>query len=104
GDGFGTVSPLAEAVETFRREGGKDKLVARGVKVCWAEDERSARETAFRVWPNDALPGELAQILPTPAHFEQAAELVTEQMIAESVTCGPDLDKHVAALREYQDA
>jgi G6PDH family F420-dependent oxidoreductase len=104
GDGFCTVSPVAEAVETFRREGGQDKLVAGGVKVCWAEDEQSARETAFRLWPNDALPGELAQILPTPAHFEQAAELVTEQMVAESVTCGPDLDKHVAALREYEDA
>jgi G6PDH family F420-dependent oxidoreductase len=104
GDGFCTVSPVAEAVDAFRRDGGEDKLVAGGVKVCWAEDEQSARETAFRLWPNDALPGELAQILPTPAHFEQAAELVTEQMIAESVTCGPDLDKHVAALREYEDA
>ena len=45
-----------------------------------------------RLWPNEALPGELAQILPTPAHFEQAAELVTEDMIGESVPCGPDPD------------
>jgi alkanesulfonate monooxygenase SsuD/methylene tetrahydromethanopterin reductase-like flavin-dependent oxidoreductase (luciferase family) len=28
--------------------------------------------------PNDVLPGELARVLPTPEHFEQASELVTE--------------------------
>jgi G6PDH family F420-dependent oxidoreductase len=104
GDGFCTVAPEADAVEAFRRDGGGEKPVAGGVKVCWDEDERTARETAFRLWPNDALPGELAQILPTPAHFEQAGELVTEQLVAESITCGPDLDKHVAALREYEQA
>ena len=57
-----------------------------------------------RIWPNESLPGELAQVLPTPAHFEQASELVTEEMIAESVPCGPDLERHVASLQEYADA
>jgi hypothetical protein len=56
------------------------------------------------LWPNDGLPGELAQVLPTPEHFEQAAELVTEDMIAETVPCGPDLDRHVESLQEYADA
>ena len=54
--------------------------------------------------PTRALPGELAQVLPTPRHFEQAAELVTEDMIRESVSCGPDLDRHVAAMQAYADA
>ncbi|MCW3030680.1 MAG: luciferase-like protein [Solirubrobacterales bacterium] len=104
GDGFCTVAPVKEAVEQFRANGGDDKPVAGGVKVCWDEDERRARETAYRLWPNDALPGELAQVLPTPAHFEQASELVTEQMAADSIVCGPDLDRHVERLREYEDA
>jgi G6PDH family F420-dependent oxidoreductase len=104
GDGFCTVAPVKDAVEQFRANGGDDKPVAGGVKVCWDEDERRARETAYRLWPNDALPGELAQVLPTPAHFEQASELVTEQMAADSIVCGPDLDKHVERLREYEDA
>jgi hypothetical protein len=43
-------------------------------------------------------------VLPTPAHFEQASELVTEEMIADSIVCGPDLDKHVERLREFEDA
>jgi G6PDH family F420-dependent oxidoreductase len=103
GDGFCTVAPVKEAVETVR-EGGQDKLVAGAVKVCWDEDERRARETAYRLWPNDGLPGELSQILPTPAHFEQASELVTEDQIAEAIPCGPDLDAHLQKIREYEDA
>ena len=29
---------------------------------------------------------------------------MTEEMIGESVPCGPDLDRHVEALQEYADA
>ncbi len=54
--------------------------------------------------PTKGLPGELPQVLPTPAHFEQATQLVTEEMIAESVPCGPDVDKIVAAFQEFADA
>jgi G6PDH family F420-dependent oxidoreductase len=104
GDGFCTVAPVAEAVETVRREGGPDKLIAGGAKVCWDEDEQRARRTAHRLWPNDGLPGELSQILPTPRHFEQASELVEEELIAGAIPCGPDLDAHLEKIREYEEA
>jgi hypothetical protein len=32
------------------------------------------------------------------------ARLVTEDEIAESITCGPDPRKHLAAIRKYADA
>jgi G6PDH family F420-dependent oxidoreductase len=104
GDGMCTVRPDKEGVERFRAHAGPDKLVAGGMKVCWARDEQSAQATAHRLWANDALPGELSQMLPTPRHFEQASELVDEQMVAQSITCGPDLDRHADAIREYEDA
>jgi G6PDH family F420-dependent oxidoreductase len=104
GDGYCTVKPEREAVERFRQHGGQGKLVAGGMKVCWGTDESEARATAYRLWPNEQLPGELAQILPTPAHFEQAAELVSEDMVAEAVPCGPDLDLHMEAIKRYEDA
>jgi G6PDH family F420-dependent oxidoreductase len=104
GDGFATVMPDADSIQQFRDQGGAGKPVQAGTKVCYGSDEAECVRTVHRIWPNEALPGELAQILPTPAHFEQASELVTEDMIAESVPCGPDLDKHVAALQEYADA
>ena len=73
-----------------------------GTKVCFMADEDEARETVHRLWPNEALPGELAQVLPTPSHFEQACELVTPDLL--SPPLGPDLDAHAATLQEYADA
>jgi G6PDH family F420-dependent oxidoreductase len=102
GDGFATTSP-DELIKLYRDEGGKGPVQA-GTKVCFGSDEAEARGTAYRLWPNEQLPGELAQVLPVPAHFEQASELVTEDMVAETVPCGPDLDRHLETLNEYAEA
>jgi G6PDH family F420-dependent oxidoreductase len=104
GDGYVTTAPDSDSIERFREAGGDGKLVQAGVKVCYGSDEAEARKRAHRLWANDGLPGELAQVLSTPEHFEQAAELVTEDMIAEAVPCGPDLDRHVESIQEYADA
>ncbi len=104
GDGFCLVTPDADAVQRFRSGGGGEKTVQAGAKVCWGADEAACRATGYRLWPNESLPGELPQILPTPAHFEQAVELVTEEMVAGSVPCGPDLDEHAEHLQPYADA
>jgi G6PDH family F420-dependent oxidoreductase len=103
GDGYATTSPDAELIELYRSEGGTGPVQA-GAKVCFGPDEREAVRTVHRLWPNIGLPGELAQILPTPAHFEQAAELVTEEAIAQAVPCGPDLDHHAEQLTQFADA
>jgi G6PDH family F420-dependent oxidoreductase len=105
GEGYCTVGPDREAVRLFRSEAtAHEPVVAGGLKVCWGEDEKSARDTAHRLWPNEALGGELAQVLPMPAHIEAACEPITEEMVAEEVPCGPDLDRHVKAIRAYEDA
>jgi G6PDH family F420-dependent oxidoreductase len=104
GDGYVITMPDAELIGRFRSNGGGDKVVQAGMKVCWGPDEAEARRAVRRLWPNEALPGELAQVLPTPEHFEQATALVTEEMLAEAVPCGPDLDRHVAAIEEFADA
>ncbi len=57
-----------------------------------------------RLWPNEGLPGELAQILPTPEHFEQASQLVTEDMVAQDTPCGPDVERHIEAITAYEEA
>jgi G6PDH family F420-dependent oxidoreductase len=101
GDGFCTTSPDKDAIGLYRSEGGKGPVHA-GTKVCFGRDEEEARRTAHRLWPNEALPGELAQILPTPTHFEQACELVTPDKLITPV--GPDLDQHIESLQAYADA
>jgi len=103
GDGFVTTSPDADGIEQFRDAAGH-KPVQAGTKVCWAGSKDEAIETAHRLWPNDQLPGELAQVLPTPEHFEQATELVTKEMVAGVMPCGPELDEHLESFKEYADA
>jgi G6PDH family F420-dependent oxidoreductase len=104
GDGYVTTMPDAELISRFHATGGEAKPVQAGMKVCYGPDETERRRTAHRIWPNEGLPGELSQILPTPEHFEQASSLVTEEMIAEAVPCGPDLDRHVATIEEFAEA
>jgi G6PDH family F420-dependent oxidoreductase len=101
GEGYCTTSPDKDAIDLYRSEGGKGTVQA-GTKVCFMADEDEARATAHRLWPNEALPGELAQVLPTPAHFEQACELVTPDMLVTPV--GPDIETHVASLNQYLEA
>ena len=104
GDGLCAVEPERSVVEGFERAGGEGKPRYGQMTVCWAADEASARRTAHELWAYSALPGELSQELPTPAHFEQASALVTEEKLAESVVCGPDPERHVARVRQYADA
>ena len=104
GDGFMTVQPDAEAVRTFRAAGGQAKPVQGGLKVCRARDEAQAVKTAHRLWANEQLPGQLAQELALPALFEQASQLVTEDMVASSLPCGPDPQRHLQAVRAYSNA
>jgi G6PDH family F420-dependent oxidoreductase len=104
GDGFCLVGPDGDSVSAFREQGGGDKPVHAGGKVCFGDDADECAETVHRLWPNQGLPGELAQIIPTPAHFEQACELVTKEMLAEETPCGPDLDKHIEFVQQFVDA
>jgi hypothetical protein len=39
-----------------------------------------------------------------PSHFESAAEIVTEEMVADAVACGPDPERHIKAISAYLDA
>jgi len=39
-----------------------------------------------------------------PTFFDQASELMTEEMVAEKTPCGNDPAVHVAAIKEYVDA
>jgi G6PDH family F420-dependent oxidoreductase len=104
GDGYCTVQPDAEAVNQFRSGAKRGNLVQGGMKVCLGADEARARKLVHRLWPNEALPGELAQVLPTPQHFEQASQLVTEEMVAEEVPCGPDIARHIEQIGQFAAA
>jgi G6PDH family F420-dependent oxidoreductase len=101
-DGYVCVQPNADFVRLYRESGGGDRPVQGGLKVCWGPDAAQARRTVHRLWPNEGIPGESAQLLPLPRHFAQLSELVSEDMI--SAPCGPAPEEHVKGIREFVDA
>ncbi|HWC25570.1 MAG TPA: TIGR03557 family F420-dependent LLM class oxidoreductase [Solirubrobacteraceae bacterium] len=102
-DGFVSVGADREGLESYRERGGRGPTTT-GLKVCWGEDRDECVRTAHRLWPTEALPGELAQVLPSPRHVEKATSLVTEEQISRTVACGPDPAEHVAAIQAALDA
>jgi G6PDH family F420-dependent oxidoreductase len=101
GDGLVGVGPDKSLMEAFDRAGGSGKPRYGQIHVCWAATEAEGKKTARRWWPNAAIGGELGMELPLPRHYEQAAETVTEDDVAENVSCGPDPERMVSAIREY---
>jgi coenzyme F420-dependent glucose-6-phosphate dehydrogenase len=104
GDGFISTAPQKELVQGFERAGGQDKPRIGQLTVCWARTEAEARRIAFEWWPTAALKGEVSQELALPQFFEQAAQLATEDAVAEAVVCGPDAEKHLSKIRAFGEA
>jgi G6PDH family F420-dependent oxidoreductase len=100
-DGYMCVQPNPDFVRLYRESGGRGPVQG-GLKVCWGNDAAQARKTMHRLWPNEEIPGEAAQLLPMPRHFSQVAQLVPEDMV--SAPCGPDPSVHLKAIRAYPDA
>jgi len=104
GDGFWCTGPDEETYDSYREAGGDDPSFTQ-LTVCYAEDEADAIDTVYEEWPNGAIEGELAQELPSPAHFEQAAQMVEREDIAESnIAFGPEPDEHIRSVQEAVDA
>jgi G6PDH family F420-dependent oxidoreductase len=104
GDGYISTRPDPELVRRFRDHGGNGKPAQAGFKACYAADAEEANRIAYERWRTEALPGELSQVLPSPRHFEQASQLVTPQMLTESYALGPDPERHLAMIEQYEKA
>ena len=101
GDGYISTSPDAELVQRFK-DGSGGKPAQAGAKVAFAPTVDEGVGHAHRLWANAGLPGELAQVLPSPRHFEQASQLVTEESTRESVVAGPDPQAHLDQVEFYR--
>ena len=63
-DGYINVAPDEDLLGAYREAGGRGPAQG-GMKVCWGPDEAECVKTVHRLWPNEALGGELAQVLVT---------------------------------------
>jgi coenzyme F420-dependent glucose-6-phosphate dehydrogenase len=104
GDGFIGVAPEAEVVDKFEQAGGNGKPRYGHLTACWAANEEEAKRTAHENWPNAGLQGPLNQELAIPAYFEAAAAMVEPDDLAETLPLGPDPDRWLEAIKEFEDA
>lgn len=105
GDALVSTAPNKEAVATFDAAGGKGKPKYGQLTMVYDTDEQRAKEIALEYWGYTILGGQASQELSLPKHYQEAVEgLATPENVAESVVCGPDLDKIHAAIQEYEDA
>ncbi len=102
GDGFWASGPQ-ETVTTWEEAGGEGPRFCQ-LHACVADSEQKAVRTVYEQWPNAELTGELSVILPTPTHFEQAAEMVSEEDIAAGSTLtGANPQEHIDRIESAVD-
>ncbi|WP_067502886.1 TIGR03557 family F420-dependent LLM class oxidoreductase [Actinoplanes sp. TFC3] len=104
GEGFVSTMPDGDAVKQFRSQGGGDRTAQAGFKAAFADTEEEGARLAYEKWPNAGVPGELSQVLPSPKHFEQAAQLVTQEQVKEAFVCGKDPQAHLEMIEQYAKA
>ncbi|GAA2498405.1 TIGR03557 family F420-dependent LLM class oxidoreductase [Winogradskya humida] len=104
GDGYVSTMPDGELVSQFRSQGGGEKVAQAGFKAAFAASEEEGARIAYEKWPNAGVPGELSQVLPSPKHFEQASQLVTQDMVKDAFVCGNDPRAHLEMIDQYAKA
>ncbi|MFI5937202.1 TIGR03557 family F420-dependent LLM class oxidoreductase [Actinoplanes sp. NPDC051494] len=104
GDGYVSTMPDGDLVARFREHGGGAKVAQAGFKAAFADTEEEGARIAYEKWPNAGVPGELSQVLPSPKHFEQASELVTQDMVKKAFVCGNDPRAHLEMIDTYAKA
>ena len=102
-DGYYGAWPSKGLLTRYRQLGGRGPAVGE-LKVCFAESEDNAVETALRHWRHELVPGQASQELPTTTAFDWIAKVATPEMARERWVCGPDPQRHVDAIQAYLDA
>jgi G6PDH family F420-dependent oxidoreductase len=97
-DGLISTVKTGEVVEAFRDSGGRGKPCIGRIKVCWADTVEAARETMQTWWPISSVSGLLHVDLPTPRHFEEAIELMSEPRVPEDAVLGPDPEGYLEGI------
>lgn len=103
GDALIVTEPEADLVTAYRKAGGTGPRYAE-VAVCLAHSETDGRETAHRYfrWSLGGWPVQAE--LPNPRGFAAASAHVTPEAMGEKISCGPSIEKHVAAIATYVEA
>ena len=104
------VEPDAGLIESWNAVEGARRVEPSGAKaigqipICWDPDEKTAVTRAHEQFRWFAGGWSVNADLPTPAGFAAASQYVRPEDVAESIPCGPDLDRIVDALKAFWEA
>jgi len=107
------VEPDADLVALWNATAGTTKIGptevdgARAIgqiPICWDPDEKAAVARAHDQFRWFGGGWDVNADLPTTKGFSSATQFVRPDDVAESIPCGPDLDKIVEAVSAYWDA
>jgi len=104
GDLMIAVEPDASLGEAFDAAGGSAKPRVGQVPVCYDADERLAVKRAHEQFRWFGGGWKVNAELPGPPAFAAASKFVTPNDVADSIPCGPDVGRHVEAIRKFVDA
>jgi G6PDH family F420-dependent oxidoreductase len=98
------VEPKAELGEMFDAAGGSGKPRVGQIAVAYDPDRETAVQRAHDQFRWFGLGWKVNADLPNPESFEGATQFVTPEQVGEAISCGPDLEEHVEAIRPFVEA
>jgi len=104
GDLMIAVEPKGELGEMFDAAGGEGKPRVGQLALCYDPDRDAAVQRAHEQFRWFGLGWKVNADLPNPESFDAATAFVAPDQVAEAISCGPDLEEHVEAIRPFLDA
>ncbi len=102
-DGMMATEPESELTKGYAKAGGKGPVYGE-VTLAWAPSEEEGLQLARERFRFAALGWPAMSELPTVAAFESATKTVRPEDMGETISAGPDVATHVAAIRKYVEA
>jgi G6PDH family F420-dependent oxidoreductase len=102
-DGIMATEPEAELTRGYADAGGKGPVYGE-ITLAWAPSEEEGLKLAHDRFRFASLGWPVMSELPSVAAFEAATKTVRPEDLAKSIPAGPDVAKHVEAIRKFVDA
>jgi G6PDH family F420-dependent oxidoreductase len=98
------TEPRAELGEMFDAAGGAGKPRVGQIPLSYDPDPQTAVKRAIDQFRWFTGRWSVNSELPLPSSFDDASRLVREEDVSAQMPCGPDLARHVDAVRQFEDA
>jgi G6PDH family F420-dependent oxidoreductase len=98
------VEPRAELGEMFDDAGGTGKPRVGQIALSYDPDPQIAVKRAMDQFRWFTGNWRVNAELPVPASFDAASKTVREEDVSAQMPCGPDVERHVAGIRDFEAA